>query len=66
MNLEACYLKQKSWYASKYGADSWQWNDEGRVYAIMDYLSSCEMTAEDWEFAKREGITDLVRDIEID
>lgn len=40
--------------------NSWQWKDEGLVYAIQDYLSSCEMTVEDWEYAKRTDIDDIV------
>ena len=30
--------------------------DEGIVFAVGDFLSSCEMTESDWDFAKREGI----------
>lgn len=39
-------LRYQESYA-KYGRDSWQWQDEGLVYAIMDYESSCEFSEED-------------------
>ena len=65
MTLEAVYTKSKADYQSRgHGVESWQWIDEGRGYAIMDYLSSCEMTADDWSFAGREGIAELVKEIE--
>ena len=56
MTLELSVEKAKARYAQKYGADSWQWRDEGIVFAVGDFLSSCEMTESDWDFAKREGI----------
>ena len=56
MTLESSVEKAKARYAQKYGADSWQWRDKGIVFAVGDFLSSCEMTESDWDFAKRESI----------
>jgi len=58
MSLKSVYEKARSEYEARgYGADSWQWNDEGKVYAIQDYLSMCgELDNADWEFARHEGI----------
>lgn len=56
MTLESSVEKAKARYAEKYGADSWQWRDKGLTFAIGDFLSSCEMTESDLDFAKREGI----------
>ena len=56
MTLESSVEKAKSRYEKKYGANSWQWRDEGLTFAVGDFLSSCEMTESDWDFAKREGI----------
>ena len=56
MTLELSVEKAKARYAQKYGADSWQWRDQGLTFEIGDFLSYCEMTESDWYFAKREGI----------
>lgn len=64
MTLEESYNKAKAEYAKRgHGEDSWQWNDEGKVYAIQDYLSSCDMTEEDWKFADSVGIAELCQEI---
>ena len=56
MTLESSVEKAKARYAQKYGANSWRWRDEGLTFAVGDFLSSCEMTESDWDYAKREGI----------
>ena len=61
MTLESSVEKAKALYAQRYGADSWQWRDEWLTdewltFAVGDFLSSCEMTESDWDYAKREGI----------
>ena len=60
MTRESSVEKAKARDAEKYGPDSWQWRDEGLAYAVGDFLSSCEMTESDWDYAKREGIVDEV------
>lgn len=64
--LESAYTGAKAVYESRYGADSWQWRDEGSAYAIMDYLSSYELTDADRAFIEREGLKELVAFIQED
>lgn len=61
-SLEKLYGERKAFYAERFGADSWQWRDEGRVYAVGDYLSSYELTDADRAFAEKEGIADIVKE----
>lgn len=60
MTLESVYTEAKARYAADgHDESSWQWQDEGKIYAIQDYLSLCgELDNADWEFARREGIED--------
>ena len=52
--LEKYVEQEKQWYLDHYGTLDWQWYDEGLIYAVLDYLSSCEPTDEDREYAKKE------------
>lgn len=68
MTLEKAYRDALASYAeSGFDQDNWQWNDEGRVYCLMDYLSSMgEFTDEDYAFGKEEGIYDLMLQVQDD
>ena len=46
--------------------NSWQWQDEGLVYAIMDYRSSHEFTDEDIQYLKDNDIYDIAVELEDD
>lgn len=37
----------RQWYLDKYGKLDWQWYDEGLIWAIQEYHSSCDFTEED-------------------
>ena len=60
ITLEEKYNEAKKRYEEKYGPDSWQWRDEGSYFAVGDYLSSFEMTGDDWLFVEREGIKGIL------
>lgn len=58
MTLESEWNRCKPSYEGK---PDWMWEDEGRIWCIQGYLSSCgEMTEADWEFARKVGIEEDV------
>lgn len=57
MTLQKCVEDAKKRYEGK---PAWMWNDEGIVYAMQDYMSSCELTEADREYAKSIGEADTL------
>ena len=53
--------ESKAWYLQKYGKLSWQWYDEGLIWAVQDYHScigsTLDFTEEDWLAAEENGLT---------
>lgn len=54
LNLRAFIEERKKSYIGK---PDWTWEDEGLVFAIMDYYGMCDFTAEDIECIKENGFT---------
>lgn len=61
MTLEESYARHKAAYA---GRRDWEWEDEGKWYALADYYSCTgEFTAADRAFIEREGLADVAADV---
>lgn len=61
MTLEASYARHKAAYA---GRHDWEWEDEGKWYALADYYSCTGgFTAADRAFIEREGLADVAADV---
>ncbi len=61
MTLEESYARHKAAYA---GRRDWEWEDEGKWYALADYYSHAgEFTSDDRAFIEREGLGDVAASV---